>query len=55
MRGEYLEMPEKQGSGIGKSGRVSGHGQKAAKTTRAGLYARVSTLDQQTLTEQTYN
>jgi DNA invertase Pin-like site-specific DNA recombinase len=42
-------MPVKQGSGIRKSGKVFGQGQKAAKTIRAGLYARVSTQDQQTL------
>jgi len=45
-------MPVKQGSGIKKSGRVFGQGQKAAKMTRAGLYARVSTQDQQTLPMQ---
>ena len=45
-------MPVKQRSGIRKSGRVFGQGQKAAKTIRAGLYARVSTLDQQTLPMQ---
>ena len=45
-------MPVKQGSGIRKSGKVLGQGQKAAKTIRAGLYARVSTLDQQTLPMQ---
>ena len=45
-------MPVKQGSGIRKSGRVFGQGQKAAKMVRAGLYARVSTLDQQTLPMQ---
>ena len=45
-------MPVKQGSGIKKSGRVFGQGQKAAKAIRAGLYARVSTLDQQTLSMQ---
>src|ERR1019366_1090460 len=52
MRGEHREMPVKQGSGIRKSGRVFGQGQKAAKMVRAGLYARVSTLDQQTLPMQ---
>src|SRR5271165_6840405 len=52
MRGELSEMPVKRGSGIKKSGRVFGQGQKAAKTIRAGLYARVSTLDQQTLPMQ---
>jgi hypothetical protein len=41
-------MPVKQGSGIRKSGRVFGQGQKAVKTIRAGLYAGVSTIDQQT-------
>ena len=52
MHGEYREMPVKQGSGTRKSGRVFGQGQKAAKMVRAGLYARVSTLDQQTLPMQ---
>jgi putative DNA-invertase from lambdoid prophage Rac len=45
-------MPVKQGSGIRKSGKVFGQGQKTAKTIRAGLYARVSTQDQQTLPMQ---
>ena len=45
-------MPVKQGSGIKKSGRVFGQGQKTAKIIRAGLYARVSTMDQQTLPMQ---
>ena len=45
-------MPVKQGSGIKKSGRVFGQGQKIAKMVRAGLYARVSTQDQQTLPMQ---
>lgn len=45
-------MPVKQGSGIKKSGRVFGQGQKSSNTVRAGLYARVSTLDQQTLPMQ---
>jgi DNA invertase Pin-like site-specific DNA recombinase len=52
MRGERLEMPVKQGAGIRKSGKVFGQGQKTAKTIRAGLYARISTLDQQTLPMQ---
>jgi DNA invertase Pin-like site-specific DNA recombinase len=52
MRRELSEMLVKQGSGIRKSGRVFGQGQKAAKTIRAGLYACVSTLDQQTLPMQ---
>ena len=45
-------MPIKQRSGVRKSGRVFGHGQKSTKTIRVGLYARVSTLDQQTLPMQ---
>ena len=52
MRREHREVTIKQGSGIRKSGKVFGQGQKAAKTVRAGLYARVSTLDQQTLPMQ---
>jgi len=35
-----------------KSGRVFGQGQKTAKMVRAGLYARISTQDQQTLPMQ---
>jgi len=42
-------VPVKQGSDIKISGRVFGQGQKTAKMVRAGLYARVSTQDQQTL------
>src|SRR5487761_2096943 len=49
---ELREMPIKQRSGVRKSGRVFGHGQKSTKTIRVGLYARVSTLDQQTLPMQ---
>jgi DNA invertase Pin-like site-specific DNA recombinase len=45
-------MPIKQGSGIRKSGKVFGQGQKTPKMVRAGLYARVSTQDQQTLPMQ---
>jgi len=45
-------VPVKQGSGIKKSGRVFGQGQKPPKMVRAGLYARVSTQDQQTLPMQ---
>ena len=52
MRGELSEMPVKQGSGIRKSGKVFGQGQKATKMIRAGIYARVSTQDQQTLPMQ---
>jgi putative DNA-invertase from lambdoid prophage Rac len=42
----------KQVSGSRKSGKVFGQGQKNAKMVRAGLYARVSTQDQQTLPMQ---
>jgi putative DNA-invertase from lambdoid prophage Rac len=45
-------VPIKQGSGFRKSGKVFGQVQKTAKTIRAGLYARVSTQDQQTLPMQ---
>ena len=45
-------MPVKQGSGIRKSGKVFGQGQKNIKMVRAGPYARVSTQDQQTLPMQ---
>jgi putative DNA-invertase from lambdoid prophage Rac len=45
-------VPVKQGSVIRKSRKVFGQGQKVAKAIRAGLYARVSTLDQQTLPMQ---
>jgi putative DNA-invertase from lambdoid prophage Rac len=45
-------MPVKQRSGIKKLGKVFGQGQKTAKMVRAGLYARVSTQDQQTLPMQ---
>jgi DNA invertase Pin-like site-specific DNA recombinase len=49
---ELREVPVKQGSGIRKSGKVFGQGQKTPKMVRAGLYARVSTQDQQTLPMQ---
>jgi putative DNA-invertase from lambdoid prophage Rac len=46
-------MPGKQGSGTAQSRRVFGHPGKRANTAlRAGLYARVSTHDQQTLPMQ---
>ena len=46
-------MPGKQGSANAKSRRVFGHPGKRSKTAlRAGLYARVSTNDQQTLPMQ---
>jgi putative DNA-invertase from lambdoid prophage Rac len=49
---EHREVPVKQGSDSRKSGKVFGHGQKTAKIVRAGLYARVSMQDQQTLPMQ---
>src|ERR1035437_10987012 len=49
---ELSEMPVKQWSGVGKFGKVFGQGQKAAKIIHAGLYARASTNDQQTLPMQ---
>jgi DNA invertase Pin-like site-specific DNA recombinase len=52
MHGEHREMPIKQGSAIKKYRRVFGQGKKTAKMVRAGLYARVSTQDQQTLPMQ---
>jgi len=45
-------MAVKQGSGMKKSGRVFGREQEVAITIRPGLYARVSTHDQQTLSMQ---
>jgi DNA invertase Pin-like site-specific DNA recombinase len=49
MREGRSEMPAKQASEKTKSHRVFGHAQKPAKMFRAGLYARVSTNDQQTI------
>jgi predicted site-specific integrase-resolvase len=49
---ELREMPVKQGSGRRKPAELFGQEQKTAKTIRAGLYARVSTQDQQTLPMQ---
>jgi DNA invertase Pin-like site-specific DNA recombinase len=46
-------MPRKQASKNSKSGHVFGHARKTAKMLRVGLYARVSTNDQQTLAMQT--
>src|SRR5208282_2884652 len=43
------EMAAKHASEKTKSPRVFGHAQKPAKMFRAGLYARVSTNDQQTI------
>jgi putative DNA-invertase from lambdoid prophage Rac len=45
-------VPAKQGSSIRKPEKVVGQGRKSAKMVRAGLYARVSTQDQQTLPMQ---
>ena len=53
MRGEHPDMPVKRASVQSKSRRVFGHPGKRSKTAlRAGLYARVSTNDQQTLPMQ---
>ena len=46
---QFFEMGQKRAISRSKSGRVFGQGSKSAKTVRAGLYARVSTHDQQTL------
>ena len=46
------EMAAKQASEKAKSPRVFGHARKPAKMFRAGLYARVSTHDQQTIPMQ---
>jgi putative DNA-invertase from lambdoid prophage Rac len=43
------EVAAKRASGTAKSSRVFGHARKPAKMFRAGLYARVSTNDQQTI------
>jgi putative DNA-invertase from lambdoid prophage Rac len=45
-------MPVKRPSGKAKSGKVFGQSRKQPKMFRVGLYARVSTLDQQTLPMQ---
>jgi len=52
MHGRHSEMAAKRASEKAKSGNVFGHARKAAKMLRAGLYARVSTNDQQTLLMQ---
>src|SRR6202789_2113521 len=52
MKERHLEMPAKQTSEKAKSPRVFGQARKPAKMFRAGLYARVSTNDQQTLSMQ---
>jgi putative DNA-invertase from lambdoid prophage Rac len=45
----YVEMAVKRASEKTKSEQVFGHSRKAVKMFRVGLYARVSTQDQQTL------
>jgi len=49
MRIGHREMPVKRASPKAKSERVFGQGRKQPKMFRVGLYARVSTHDQQTL------
>ena len=50
---QQREMPGKQASTTGKSRKVFGHpGKRTGTVLRAGLYARVSTHDQQTLPMQ---
>src|SRR5450755_1409974 len=49
MREEHSEVSAKLPSGKAKSPRVFGQARKPAKMFRAGLYARVSTNDQQTI------
>jgi hypothetical protein len=48
----YSKMPVKRTSKEAKSNKVFGQPRKQPKMFRAGLYARVSTLDQQTLPMQ---
>jgi putative DNA-invertase from lambdoid prophage Rac len=49
LRNEHAEMAAKRASETAKAKRVFGQRQAPAKMFRAGLYARVSTHDQQTL------
>jgi predicted site-specific integrase-resolvase len=49
MRAGYHEVTAKRASKTAESQRVFGQRQEPAKMFRAGLYARVSTHDQQTL------
>jgi len=49
MQERYAEMAAKRASEKAKSRRVFGQAPKPAKMVRAGLYARVSTNDQQTI------
>jgi hypothetical protein len=53
MRRELPEMPVKRASPKAESGNVFAQRRRPAKMFRAGLYARVSTNDQQTLPMQT--
>jgi putative DNA-invertase from lambdoid prophage Rac len=52
MRNRHSKMPVKRTADKAKSKQVFGQARKTAKMFRAGLYARVSTLDQQTLPMQ---
>jgi DNA invertase Pin-like site-specific DNA recombinase len=52
MRNRHAQMPAKRTSARAQSQRVFGQARKPAKLLRVGLYARVSTLDQQTLPMQ---
>ena len=52
MRNGPRQMPIKRASQRAKPGNVFGHRRKQPKMFRAGLYARVSTNDQQTLAMQ---
>jgi DNA invertase Pin-like site-specific DNA recombinase len=49
MQEDHSEVSAKRASEKAKSRRVFGHARKPAKMFRAGLYARVSTSDQQTI------
>jgi hypothetical protein len=49
MQERHLEMAAKQTAEKAKSSRVFGQARKPPKMFRAGLYARVSTTDQQTI------
>jgi len=49
MQERHSEMAAKRASEKAKSPRVFGQARKPAKMFRAGLYARVSTNDQQTI------
>jgi putative DNA-invertase from lambdoid prophage Rac len=49
MRERRIEVAAKRASAKAKSHRVFGHARKPAKMIRVGIYARVSTVDQQTI------